>query len=174
MSSDIKSFIFFDIEGTGLPQFNGSTKIMEISLVACSVDHFVASSGQEMPEIPRVLHKLSFCVNPFKRICEESTKITGLDNFKLEHESRLGVRELEMIVKFVERLQQPACLVAHNGNGYDYPLLRKEFLKQKIVSLWVFLGRFCRFDSLRFLGRSGGIALRGFSPNLQENRSGEG
>uniref|UniRef100_A0A1B0GPU6 Exonuclease domain-containing protein n=1 Tax=Phlebotomus papatasi TaxID=29031 RepID=A0A1B0GPU6_PHLPP len=86
----------------------------------------------EMPEIPRVLHKLSFCVNPFKRICEESTKITGLDNFKLEYESKLGVRELDMITKFVERLQQPACLVAHNGNGYDYPLLRKEFLKQKI------------------------------------------
>uniref|UniRef100_A0A6B2EKL9 Putative three prime repair exonuclease 1 n=1 Tax=Phlebotomus kandelakii TaxID=1109342 RepID=A0A6B2EKL9_9DIPT len=133
MSVEIKSFIFFDTEGTGLPQFNGPAKIVEISLVACSVDHFVASSSGETPQIPRVLHKLSLCVNPFKRICEESSRITGLDNYKVEFESKLGVRELEMIKSFVERLQQPVCLVAHNGNGYDFPLLRKEFIKHNVA-----------------------------------------
>ncbi|GAB0094247.1 three-prime repair exonuclease 1 [Sergentomyia squamirostris] len=132
MAQDIKSFVFFDIEGTGLPRIDGTAKIMEISFVACSVDHFV-SSGQDPLEVPRVLHKLSLCVNPFKRVCEESFRITGLDNFILEHESRLGVRELEMITKFLERLQQPVCLVAHNGMGYDFPLLRKEFLKQQVA-----------------------------------------
>ncbi|XP_055691084.1 uncharacterized protein LOC129794312 [Lutzomyia longipalpis] len=132
MAEAIKSFIFFDMEATGLPQFEGSPKITELSFVACSADHFMASSRQEVPEIPRVLHKLSFCVNPFKRISEESSRITGLDNYNLENESNFNVRELEMIKKFVERLQQPACLVAHNGNSYDYPILRKEFQKHNI------------------------------------------
>ncbi|XP_059613761.1 uncharacterized protein LOC132259940 [Phlebotomus argentipes] len=133
MSVSIKSFVFLDTEGTGLPQFNGSTKIVEISLVACSVDHFVASSDQAETRLPRVQHKLTLCVNPFKRICDESTKITGLDNYDVEHESKFGIRELEMIKSFVERLQQPVCLVAHNGYEYDYPLLRKEFMKHKVA-----------------------------------------
>lgn len=60
--TEIKTLAFFDLETTGLPSFeNYKTKITEISIVACSLKHFL----ETLPEsVPRVLHKLSLCCNP--------------------------------------------------------------------------------------------------------------
>lgn len=40
------------------------------------------------------------------------------------------------MVKFLDRLQKPVCFVAHNGNRFDYPILKKhiERLKQKFLN----------------------------------------
>lgn len=64
-----------DLETTGLPdiEFN-KTKITEICIVAASKDSIL---NTEKNDLPRVLNKLSFCVNPFKQISSESTRITG-------------------------------------------------------------------------------------------------
>lgn len=60
--SEIKTFAFFDLETTGLPELeNFKTKITEISIVACSKKHFLETMPKKMP---RVLHKLSHCFNP--------------------------------------------------------------------------------------------------------------
>lgn len=75
MTNNFKTFVFFDIETTGLPdlEFN-RTKITELALVACSKVELLANSNGR---VPRVLHKLTICVNPRKRIELESSKITG-------------------------------------------------------------------------------------------------
>lgn len=75
-----KTFVFFDIEATGLPdlEFN-RTKITELALVACSK---VELEKYAKGKMPRVLHKLTICVNPRKVIQLDSSKITG-ENFSM-------------------------------------------------------------------------------------------
>lgn len=68
----IKTFAFFDLETTGLEI---GKKITELCFVACSRKDILSTKKNEMP---RVLNKLSLCVNPFRMIHPESTKITGL------------------------------------------------------------------------------------------------
>lgn len=72
----IKSYAFFDLETTGLPEteFN-KTKITEICLVASSKENILVT---EKNHLPRVLSKLSFCINPVRQISYESTQMTGL------------------------------------------------------------------------------------------------
>lgn len=71
----IKTFVFFDIETTGLPnlEFN-RTKITECAFVACTK---VEMQEHVKKKMPRVVHKLTFCVNPRKMIHPDSSKITG-------------------------------------------------------------------------------------------------
>lgn len=72
------TFVFFDIETTGLPdhEFN-KTKITELALVACSK---VELQKYVKGTVPRVVHKLTVCVNPRKMISPDSSKITGKRN----------------------------------------------------------------------------------------------
>ena len=62
--------------------------------------------------LPRVLNKLTLCVYPMATIMTEVSRLTGLDNYNLK-----------------SRLPFPVCLVAHNGNLYDFPLLHAELVK---------------------------------------------
>ncbi|XP_052897047.1 uncharacterized protein LOC128303978 [Anopheles moucheti] len=123
---EIKSFVFFDLETTGIPQLEHfRTKITELSMVACSRGHLLESTT----EIPRVTHKLSLCFNPFRMITPGSSQATGLYNDLLEKESQFDANAGEMIRLYLERLQKPACLVAHNGNRFDFILLKQHLLR---------------------------------------------
>lgn len=68
---DIKTFAFFDMETTGLSTM---AKITEISFVACSKDGFLKTPAGQLP---RVLHKLSLCMNPMRNISGEAQGLTG-------------------------------------------------------------------------------------------------
>lgn len=73
---EINTFAFFDLETTGIPDFEfNKTKITEISIVACRKERLLAAKNGE---IPRVHHKLTLCFNPCKLISPEATKISGL------------------------------------------------------------------------------------------------
>lgn len=145
MVQSLSTFVFFDIEATGLPDFEfNRTKITELALVACSK---VELQNQLKGTVPRVLHKLTLCVNPRKRIDPDSTKITGkkyssklftewlkywcyrisgLDNYNLEYEKFFSNETGQLIKAFFNQLQAPICLVAHNGFMFDFPILRKQ------------------------------------------------
>jgi three prime repair exonuclease 1 len=119
---EIKTFAFFDLETTGIPELEFfKTKITEISVVACSVEHFLNEKHL------RVLHKLTLCFNPFKRIDIKASDITGLTNDLLEHEHKFDENAMGVLEKFLSQLQQPVCLIAHNGEKFDFPLLKKQF-----------------------------------------------
>lgn len=121
----IATIVFFDLETSGLPDLEFyRTKITEISLAACSVDHLL-STFKEC--IPRVLHKLTLCFNPYKRIQLEASSITGLTNELLEQDNKFDTNAMTMIECFINKLQQPVCLIAHNGNKFDFPLLKKQY-----------------------------------------------
>lgn len=74
-SEPIKSIAFFDIETTGLPDYDfNKTKITELCFVGCTKEQIFETKKYDMP---RVLHKLSLCINPFKPISQGSTAISG-------------------------------------------------------------------------------------------------
>lgn len=52
-----------------------------------------------------------------------------MSNYALEHLGSFTSNTVEMINKFLEHSPKPVCLVAHNGNGFDYPILRAEIAK---------------------------------------------
>lgn len=91
-SLDIKTFVFFDTETTGLPvEEHNKTKITELSLVAVEADHI------RLGVFPRVQNKLNLCFNPRKMVSIDSGKLTGslivlLESFN--NESSFKVNEL--------------------------------------------------------------------------------
>lgn len=120
----IKTLAFFDLETTGLPDLEFfKTKITELSIVACSVNHFLDVQDNESP---RVLHKITICLNPYKRIDLKASEVTGLTNELLEHENKFDKNAMNLLECFIFQLQQPVCLIAHNGNEFDFPLLKKQ------------------------------------------------
>lgn len=72
---EINSFVFFDTEATGLPDYEHSpTKLTELAFIACSREHLLSANTSELP---RIKHKLLLPVNPMKIIMPDATKITG-------------------------------------------------------------------------------------------------
>ncbi|KAI4471721.1 three prime repair exonuclease 1 2 [Holotrichia oblita] len=122
--TEIQNFIFFDIETTGLPyeEYN-KTRITEMCFVAVQGEHI------SLGVYPRVQNKLSLCFNPQKMISPIATELTGLSNELLEYQSTFNANTSEMIIKFLELHRKPLCLVAHNGDRFDYPILKAELHK---------------------------------------------
>nr|XP_023018586.1 three prime repair exonuclease 2-like [Leptinotarsa decemlineata] len=125
-SYDIKTFVFMDTETTGLPSAeNNKTKITELSMVAVQANHI------RLGVFPRVQNKLNFCFNPCKLISDGAEKITGLSNHLLENLPSFSAGTVASINAFLNHNPQPVCLVAHNGNHFDFPLLHTEINKTK-------------------------------------------
>lgn len=55
----------------------------------------------------------------------------GLSNQLLENQTHFSSDTVSLINGFLSQHQSPICLVAHNGNNFDYPLLRTEINKTK-------------------------------------------
>jgi len=136
----IRTLVYFDLEATGL-RSSGKPRISELSLVAVKVEDVlelqttitehlarVGSSGVESLE-PRVLNKLTICVYPMATIMPVVSNITGLDNYNLTDQARFDKNTVDMINSFLLRLPTPVCLVAHNGDNFDFPLLKAELEK---------------------------------------------
>ncbi|XP_075042172.1 three prime repair exonuclease 2-like [Mixophyes fleayi] len=131
MGSLVKTFIFLDLEGTGLTEYN--PKITELALVAVHESSLKNpdrdASGQL--QLPRVQDKICLCVNPDKALTESALKLTNLSCEKLSgcEKPKFDSSLFTIINEFITRQAQPVCLVAHNGFHYDFPLLKTELLK---------------------------------------------
>ncbi|XP_066992986.2 uncharacterized protein [Anabrus simplex] len=97
-------------------------------LVAASREHILLANNERVA-LPRVLHKLSLCVNPCRMIQPLSTEMTGLYNELLEKEQPFNANLCDMLKGFLERLTPPICMVAHNGMKFDFPILLAELNK---------------------------------------------
>ena len=76
--------------------------------------------------LPRVLNKLSLCFYPMTTIVPHVTALTGLDNYNLSGQPQFTRDTVKLLEAWLLRLPGPVCLVAHNGDFYDYPLLLAE------------------------------------------------
>ncbi|KAH7983114.1 uncharacterized protein LOC119379579 [Rhipicephalus sanguineus] len=115
----IETLVFLDLESTGLPDLMPRRKVnvTELSLIAVP---------RKLLRNPlRCLHRLSFCVQPRNAVTVDAADITGLDNWDLQWCPSFG-EMAQVMEKFLYTLQPPICLVAHNGDKFDFPLLRAE------------------------------------------------
>ncbi|XP_020652368.3 three prime repair exonuclease 2 isoform X2 [Pogona vitticeps] len=130
-SRPIETFVFLDLEATGLPP--SRPKITELCLFAVARHAFENPQydnldSKRMPLFPRLVDKLCFCINPGKPFTPAASSITGLSNEELAWNKKqsFNIHVLHMITAFFNRQSPPICLVAHNGCGYDFPLLKVE------------------------------------------------
>ncbi|XP_018429871.1 PREDICTED: three prime repair exonuclease 2 [Nanorana parkeri] len=133
MASSVKTFIFLDLEATGL--HGDLPKITELCLVAVHVSSLKnpATDDSGETQLPRVMDKLCLCVDPDKPLTKEASEITGLDNEQLSdcEKKKFDDCLINTVIEFINRQAQPVCLVAHNGFDYDFPLLKTELLQQQ-------------------------------------------
>ena len=134
--SEINTLVYFDIEATGLKS-SGKPRICEISLVAVNTQD-VLNLGVTRKEdnqfcevsfLPRIVNKLTLCVYPMAVVIPLVSDLTGLDNYNLSGQSTFNKNTSELINNFLSSLPAPVCLIAHNGNAYDFPLLKAELEK---------------------------------------------
>ena len=143
--SEIKTLVNFDLEAAGLKN-SGRPRISEISLVAVNIEDVLELHSQLISHLPgyrnkiesmlpRVMNKLTVCVYPMSIIRPEVSEITGLDNYNLSGQSTFDRNTAMLINNFLACLPAPLCLVAHNGDLYDFPLLKAELEKVEITLL---------------------------------------
>ena len=141
---DIKTLVYFDIETTGLKS-SGRPRITEISLVAVNmgdtlrlsleIKKILTNPNLEGKQVqleklqPRIVNKLTLCVYPMATILPHVSDITGLDNYMLNDQSKFDKSTGNLLNSFLSHLPSPVCLVAHNGDCYDFPLLKAEMEK---------------------------------------------
>lgn len=118
----INTFIFLDLETTGFINGNLMPKVTEMSLIAVTRNAMCNSRGA----LPRVLQKLVLAINPNKTIPERVKNLTGLSNNSLGEVECFDYNTYDLMVKFLNRQTAPVCLVAYNGNRFDYPILLSE------------------------------------------------
>ena len=140
----IKTLVYFDIEATGLKS-SGRPRITEMSFVAVKKDDTLnlslevkqlLRSGRSEGNLlkleslqPRIVNKLTLCIYPMATIVPQVSDITGLDNYMLNGQSKFEMSTGNLINSFLSHLPSPVCLVAHNGDAYDFPLLKAEMEK---------------------------------------------
>lgn len=147
----IQTFVFFDLETSGIDY---DSRILELSMVAVSRNELLqmkqtnfnnSSNKSRSVILPRVLHKLTQLYYPRKLISRNIEEFTGLSNENLHHLSAFNEKSVCTIKNFLS-LPAPVCLVAHNGNVFDFPILKAELNN---VNAGLFKGLLC-VDSLLF------------------------
>lgn len=154
----IQTFVFFDLETTGLTA--GNPRIVELSMIAVSRSHLLAikdsatpkpsnankefSNSQAngdsvtsnsdvqrknaIPKLPRVLHKYTRLYYPWKMMTAQVEAINGLNNYDLDGMPSFNEASAQALLLFLD-LPKPVALVAHNGNRFDFPLLMAELTR---------------------------------------------
>ena len=116
--SQFSTFIFLDLETTGLRK---PVEITELSMIAVERAHIINGSKTRM--VPRLLDKLTTCVRPTKEIESQASMVTCISNEDLEKKKEFDIELGRTVRSFITRQQQPACLVAHNGDNFDFKIL---------------------------------------------------
>lgn len=135
----MQTLIFLDLEATGLPY--SQPKVTELCLLAVhryALENSSMPEGQPppVPKPPRVVDKLSLCIDPGKACSPGASEITGLTTAGLEAHGRQRFDDnlANLLQVFLQRQPQPCCLVAHNGDRYDFPLLQAELASLSVTS----------------------------------------
>lgn len=118
----IATFVFFDIETTGLPwQEKNQTKITDCSFVAASRKILEATLYGQTP----LVSKFTVVLNPGRPIHPIVKNLTGLSNELLQH-APVFKHTVKSLITFLQDLPRPVCLIAHNGYAFDFKILLAE------------------------------------------------
>lgn len=114
----IASLVVFDSETSSISSRN-PLKITEMCFLSVQTDEIKSGS------FPRVLNKLQLCLNPGCFLPPQINALTGLYNDHLEQMPSFQ-DVVPLITGFLSSQPRPLCIVAHNGNRFDFPLLKAE------------------------------------------------
>ncbi|XP_035443472.2 three prime repair exonuclease 2-like [Spodoptera frugiperda] len=119
----VATYVFFDLETTGLPEPKRGIipDIIELSMVAVNRGHFLKANPDELP---RAQHRLLLCFKPEKEMSKESVELSNLTNSLLDQQQPFDKNTCELINGFIKCLPRPVCLVAHNGFEFHFPILK--------------------------------------------------
>ncbi|XP_014207458.1 uncharacterized protein LOC106638677 [Copidosoma floridanum] len=121
----IETFVFFDLETTGLIRGNRMPRIIELAMVAAARNSIRADQRNKRA-LPRILHKLSIPICPEQPITSSASYTTDIWNDALENFKPFDESTYNMVMQFIQRLPAPVCFVAHNGKRFDYPVFLAE------------------------------------------------
>ncbi|XP_017477346.1 PREDICTED: uncharacterized protein LOC108367268 [Rhagoletis zephyria] len=129
----IGSFVVLDLETNDLPHIFSKIAITELCMYGFSANELEMEAPREIrngnkspvPKRPRILHKLTLLFNPRRLIHPSAEIITGLSNYNLENESHFDENAANTILNFIKHMPQPVCLVAHNGDPFDFPIVKQ-------------------------------------------------
>lgn len=118
----VATYVFFDLETTGLPhQERNKTKIIEVSFIAALREDIEKATIGSKP----YHSKLTLMLNPQRKIHPDVVILTGISN-DMVNNAPIFSDKLETILTFLNNLPKPVCLVAHNGNSFDYKIFLAE------------------------------------------------
>lgn len=123
---NLSTLVFFDLETTGLPA-RGAPKVQitELSMIAVSKSDFEKSQFSDLHDV-RIMNKMCMCVRPTVGVSPCAARLTGLNDCNLLDQQIFDKDTAIMIKIFISKLPKPVCLLAHNGNLFDFPLLKAE------------------------------------------------
>ena len=104
--------IFYDFETTGLNQFHDN--LTEYCFIK-------EAQSENKPT-------LSSLVNPEKPIPEIVTRITGISHDTIKNATNF-LNQSSEILEFLNLSDGPSYFVAHNGDNFDFIILREQFRK---------------------------------------------
>ena len=138
----VETYVFFDLETTSLR----NAKITEICLSAV---HISSLLDTEPGLMPRIRDKMLMVVDPDALIEPEAFHTTGLSNNLITSSSKptFDTNTAWAIAQFLRQQSGNICLVAHNGNRFDFPLLKKAL--SRYYKLFDFPRNLFTSDSLR-------------------------
>lgn len=125
LTNMFKTYVFIDFETTGL---HDNPEVTEFCALAIDRDY---------PE--RIRNKLVICCRPpTKRIEPDAETITGIRTSMVS--KCIAFSEcFDTIYHFLSGLPQPICMLAHNGDNYDYKILDRELPQLNVE---------CRLDTI--------------------------
>ena len=138
----METYVFFDLETTALH----NAKITEICLSAVNVSSLLDTEPGLMP---RIQDKMLMVVDPDAPIEPDASQISGLSNDLITNSVKptFDTNTAWAIAQFLNQQSGNICLVAHNGNRFDFPLLKKAL--SRYYKLFDFPRNLFSSDSLR-------------------------
>ncbi|XP_070533739.1 three-prime repair exonuclease 1-like [Ptychodera flava] len=149
----IQTFVFLEMETTGFPTGQGEENLPDVTEIALvAVPRKSLTKASHDGDRPRIKDKLVLCVAPEKWVSRRAVALTGLTKGRLElcSKSRWDDAVVLSIRAFLLRQSAPICLVAHNGDPFDYPILRRELNAVRHPSMAIGGIELYTVDSLKF------------------------
>lgn len=129
MSLTVNTLVFIDLETTGFK----APGILELCMLAIGKEQFMSASEY------KVQNSIKLVFKPEKEIEKKATELTGLCADNLKDQEIFNEKTIELLNLFLSRLKKPVCLLAHNGNRFDFPILQatiNKIQKEIMPGLW--------------------------------------